>query len=271
VAITPDARQKQLKKFLDRRHPLYEEMESQWNFYDDTYDGGRQWFDTNIHRYLKEGDKEYADRIKRAYRFNHTREVVDLVDKYIFKMQIHRALADAPDSIKAFWKQATLKKQAIREFMKSVSKKSSIFGRIYVVVDSTNTADKEVTTKADEKNADVRTYAYTVDPRNMLDMSYDELGELNWCLIHEITRDDDDPVESSGKLESRYRLWTREFSQVFEVEKQGNKTIVHEQEKVPHTLGLVPVFAADNTVNDDKYTSPSMICDVAYLDRAVAN
>jgi hypothetical protein len=261
--------QKQLKKFLDRRHPLYEAMFPQWNFYEETYEGGRAWFVTNIHRYLKEGDGEYKDRVSRAYRFNHTREVVDLVDKYIFKMAIARDHDNAPDSIKDFWKHATLRKEGIDVFMKTVSRKTSIFGRIYIVVDSTMT--DEVTTKADEKEVDARTYAYVVDPRHVLDMSLDEMGELNWILIHELVRDDVDPINSTGAIESRYRLWTREDSILFLVERQGNKVIVKQQEAVPHKVGVVPVFAADNILNDEKYASPSMIADVAYLDRAVAN
>lgn len=264
-----DASQKQLKKFLDRRHPLYEAMFPQWNFYEETYEGGRAWFANNIHRYLKEGDGEYKDRVSRAYRFNHTREVVDLVNKYIFKMQISRDLENAPESIRQFWKHATLKKQSIREFMKSVSQKTSIFGRIWIVVDSTKTEEAE--TLAEEKESDARVYAYIVDPRHVLDVSYDEMGELNWILIHEIVRDDRDAINSSGDLESRYRLWTREYSQLFLVQRQGSKVIVAPQPPVPHDLEVVPVFAADNTVTDERYTSPSMIADVSYLDRAVAN
>jgi hypothetical protein len=244
-------------------------MLPQWSFFEDTYEGGRGWFKTNVHRYLKEGDREYKDRVERAYRFNHTREVVDLVDKYIFKMAIARDVDNAPESVKEFWKQASLKKESIDVFMKSVSKKSSIFGRIWIVVDSTMT--EEVRTKADEKELDARTYAYIVDPRNMLDVSYDEMGEMNWCLIHEVIRDDADPINSTGAMQSRYRLWTRTESQLFLVERQGNKIIVIPQNPVPHSLGIVPVFAADNTLNWEQYDSPSMIADVAYLDRAVAN
>ncbi len=54
----------------------------------------------NIFRYIKEGDKEYKDRLKRAYRFNHTKEVTDLVQKYIFKSPVIRNLEDAPEPIK---------------------------------------------------------------------------------------------------------------------------------------------------------------------------
>lgn len=261
-------RQKQLQAFIQRRHPLYEAMEAHWAFLEDTYEGGRGWFVANIHRYIKEGDKEFTDRVARAYRFNHTREVVDIVDKYIFKMDIRRDQTRAPESVKRFWKNATLNGLPINEFMKSVSNRSSVYGRPWVVVDSL--AKGEIRTKRDEKK--MRIYAYVVQPGDVLDMGYDEVEELNWILLHETVRDDDDPIASSGAVSSRFRLWTREFWQLFELQKKGDSFIVIERPPVKHKLGAVPVFPADNTKSTNpRYVSPSMIADVAYLDRAVAN
>jgi hypothetical protein len=261
-------RQKQLKKFLDRRHPLYEAMKCHWDFLAATYEGGRAWFGENVFRYIKEGDKEFAARVERAYRFNHSHEVVDLVGKYLFKIEVARN-PEAPKSVQEFWKHATLQGQPIREFMRSVSTKASVFGRAWVVVDSTKTED--VLTVADEKAAGARVYAYVVEPQHVLDMSYDDLGSLNWILIHEVVRDDADPINSSGALKDQYRLWAKTYSQVFKVERRGNKVVVIEEPPVEHGLGLVPVLNADNVLSDEKWTSPSMIADVAYLDRACAN
>lgn len=262
-------RQKQLKAFIERRHPEYEEMANHWEFLEDTYEGGREWFKGNIFRYVKEGDKEYSDRVERAYRFNHTREVVDLVDKYVFKMEVRRDTGRAPESVKRFWLQSTLSGQSMKEFAKVISNRSSVYGRPWIVIDS-DKSDAPIS-KADEKNR--RIYTYIVKPGDVLDMSYDELGNLNWILIHETIRDDADPIESSGKIINRYRLWTRAYSQLFTVKKDSrNKDIVEEGAQIVHDLGEVPVIPANNTFNNDElYTSPSMIADVAYLDRACAN
>lgn len=67
------------------RHPEYAGSLPHWNFVEQTYKGGRAWFAENIHGYFKEGPKEFRERKARAYRFNHTREAVDLVDKYVFQ------------------------------------------------------------------------------------------------------------------------------------------------------------------------------------------
>lgn len=102
MATSSEATQKKLKKFLERRHPEYSRALSHWQFMELCYEGGREWFEPNVFRYMKEGEREFEDRLKRAYRFNHTREVVDLVDKYLFKMDPARAVEDAPSSVKGF-------------------------------------------------------------------------------------------------------------------------------------------------------------------------
>lgn len=290
----------QIRAVIGRRHPEYARLLPHWEFLDATYRGGREWFTPdNIFRYYKEGDTEYKDRLKRAYRFNHTREVVDLVDKYLFKMPIERK-EDAPEQIKRFWKRATLNGQNIRDFMKQVSNLTSRQGRIWVVVDTNKS--EEVQSIADEKRADVRVYAYTVSPINVCDMSYDDNRQLNWILIHEQVRDDTDPMTSGGLLIDRYRLWERHQSTTFTVDSGqssdagtaaavfainsgrtghvatidagaagGGSFRIHVGEPQPHGFGGVPVFPVDHVISDELYWSPSMIDDVAYLDRAVAN
>lgn len=266
--------QKKLKAFLKRRHPEFKDARPHWEFLQHTYQGGRDWFNSgNIFRYMKEGDKEYKDRVARAYRFNHTREVVDLVDKHLFKLEISRS-EDAPDGVKEFWKSSTRNGLSIKEYAKRASNLSSQNGRVWAVVDSSRDASV-IKTRADEKKAKVKVYSYLVLPQFVLDMGYTEQGDLSWILIQENVRDDDDPIESSGKIEARYRLWTTEFSQLFEVdgdlEKKEDRAKVIVHPEIRHGLGLVPVIPVDNVISDELYTSPAMIADVAYLDRAIAN
>lgn len=263
--------QETLKKLIKRRHPEYEGYLPHWEFLASCYAGGRDWFEDNIFRYIKEGDKEFDDRLERAYRFNHTREVVDLVSKYIFKADIVRNKDDAPAAVRDFWKASTLGGLDIDQYLRQIADKSSIFGRVWVVVD-TNAPKGEVLTKADEKKADIRPYSYIVSPMNALDMSFDDSGELNWILIHEQVRDDEDPFQSSGDLKSKFRLWTREGWHLFTKKRDGRKVVVVEEDRGKHGLGVVPVFPVDHiSVDESRYTAPSLIGDIAYLDRAVAN
>lgn len=265
---------KQIQDLVCRRHPEYEERKAHWDFIAATYAGGRQWFEKNIFRYFKEGDEEFRERVQRAYRFNHTREVVNLINKYLFKEDITRSEDDAPASVKKFWKHATRQNASIDEFMSGIDLHSSIFGRIWVVVDSTLSNDVE--SVEDQKKTDARAYAYWITPQQMLDCAWDDDGNLIWALICEVGRDDKDPFKSSGKEFLRYRLWTTTEWYLFreEVKKgsRASKPKVVIEDSGEHDLGIVPVFPVDCMGQGESlYVSPSLIDDIAYLDRAVAN
>lgn len=261
--------QKRLRTLIERRHPQYTDMYGHWCFLEQTYDGGRDWFNTNVFRYIKEGDREYHDRLSRAYRFNHTREVVDLIVKYLFKQNIVRNDKDAPESVQEFWKKSTRNGQSIKDFARQIAKKSAIYGRVGIVIDRTTA--QGVVSKADEKAAGVSTYGYVVPPEQLLDYSYDDKGDLNWILIQEIVRDDQDPMASSGVQTVRYRLWTKQAWLLLEEQGKGRKKKVVVVGSGEHGLGEVPVILADHIISDDLYVAPAMIDDIAYLDRAVAN
>lgn len=272
IAVMTD-QQKKLRHLFTRRHPEYECNLVHWQFLDATYEGGREWFgEGNVFRYIKEGDNEYRDRLTRCYRFNHSREVVDLLNKYLFKQNIVRNEIDAPESVKAFWDKSTRGGLKIRDFSRQAGKKSSIYGRIGIVVDN-NGAVANVISRADEKSAGVRTYAYIVGPTQLLDYAYDENGELEWITIAEVARDDADPLESSGTSKTRVRLWTKNEWRLFEEQRisNSNRTKIVEVANGQHDLGEVPVILHDNIITDEEYVAPALIDDIAYLDRAVAN
>jgi hypothetical protein len=272
-AVAPAAggdRQKQLKHLIARRHPLYAAMSTHWEFLAQTYEGGREWFsDKNIFRYIKEGQQEFNERLQRCYRFNHTREVVDLLNKYLFKQNITRS-TDAPLSVQEFWKRSTKNGLGIRDFVRQCGRKASIMGRIGVVVDN-NAAGAKIVSKADEKKANVRTYAYILTPSQLLDYSWDEDGNLAWVLVREIARDDADPMTSSGNEKPQFRLWTKTDWKLYEERGTNRRVEVVEIGSGEHSLGEVPVILHDHIITDEEYTSPALIDDIAYLDRAVAN
>lgn len=255
-----------------RRHPFYTELKKRADFYESTYKGGPKWFEKNIFKYTKEGAKSYAERLARAYRFNHTKEVVDAVTKYIFKTKVVRS-DDAPDYIKEFWRNTTVYGRDIDGLAKSIDRNTSIFGRVYVVVDSKS--DGSIKNVEEEKQQNYRTYAYIVKPQHVLDMSYDEFGQLNWILIYEPYRNDSDPFESDGRVVKQYRLWTREDWHLIRFKGDvttGDISVANaEIQTGHHGLGVVPVIPVDGTQSDDIYSSTPLISDIAYLDRAVAN
>jgi hypothetical protein len=259
-----------LTLLIEGRHPEYKERVKHWEFLEDTYEGGREWFKDHIFQFVKEGKSEFESRLKRAYRFNHTKQVVDQIDKYLFKMPVARKEEDADDFIKRFWERSTLTGLDIDTFAKRISNATSQYGRVYIVVDS-NVDAANIKTVKDEKDANGQIYSYIVRPQDMLDMSYDEMGEFNWAMVREFSRDDDNPLESSKKMRERYRLWTRDGWTLYELQiKRGRKNYV-QIDKGEHKLGIVPIIHADHVFSEEQFEAPGLIDDIAYLDRAVAN
>lgn len=262
--------QEALKAFIDRRHPEYEEYEDHWDFLHDTYEGGREWFDQHLFKYHKEGDDEFAKRRDRAYRFNHTREVVDLVQKYIFKGNIERQ-ETAPQELKDFWAKATLSNLSIGQFAYSCSTEATKMGSVWIFTD-TNVRPGDVVSIADAKAQKSRVYAYMVNVLDVLDVGFDEQGAYTWVLVREWKRDDADPIYSTGEVKPYYRLWMRDSWTLFGIEKNdANETIVRQMGMGVNPLGEIPGFRLDHVITDDRYASPGLIDDIAYLDRAVAN
>jgi hypothetical protein len=271
-------------KALLRRHPEYEQRKLHWEFLRACYEGGREWFDCHLFQYWKEGDDEFKARKNRAYRFNHSREVVDLVNKYLFRAPIARGNENVGVPVTQFWRRATKQGQDISYLMRQVSKTGSTSGRAYVVVDTTRRVEGVVSVR-DAVAAGLRAYAYVLDPVDALDMSFDDNGELNWIVFRETARDDADFVSSTGEMQIRYRLWTRMGWRLWEmadVTKMSpvppeavtvgeSKYVIDELDFGAHNLGVVPVVIYDNVEHDSQYYAPALINDIAYQDRAVAN
>lgn len=262
--------EKTIKRLVESRHPKYEENLPHWNFLEETYEGGREWFVDNIFRFVKEGDIEYGDRVKRAYRYNHTKQVVDQVDKYLFKMPISRKVEDAPEALSRFWRNATMSGLSMDTFAKRISNATSIYGRVWIVVDSTVSGEKVLSVK-EEKTSGVQIYSYIVRPQDLLDMSYDDMGALQWALVREYARDDSDPMASSRKMIERFRLWTRDSWTLYQTNVVRGKVTYSEVDTGKHDLKAIPIVQADHVFSEELYTAPSLVGDVAYLDRAVAN
>ncbi len=261
----------QLLKLVDRRHPEYGDSLEHWDFLESCYRGGRGWIEKNIFTYHKEGRGEFKKRKKRAYRFPHSKEVISLVNKYIFKGSIERRPSDdLPKHIREFWGASTLLKRPIEDLMETISLWTSTFGRIWVVID--NNMPEGVQSEQQRLETGGRVYGYWIKPQQAYDFAYDEDGELAWFLNGFFARDDANPLTGSGAIEEQYRLWTKEFTAVIKVSGKGNSRRAElVGNPTVHDLGIVPIFPADHLASEDLYKNAGLIEDVAYMDRAVAN
>lgn len=244
-----------------RRHPEYSGMINVWDFFLQSYIGGEDYIRANLFKYFKEGVEEFAARIARSYRENHSRRVVDLINSYLFKEMPQRDY-ESP-ILEKFIKNADGKGNSLTHFMKSSSQFSAALGRIYIVIDKKSTPEDERTgTQAD--NLKVTPYCYIVYPQDMLDIAIDDFGNVKWALVREKARDGDDNFYTASEtLKERYRLWEK-----------GKWTLFNEDgEQIDSgstDIDVVPIVVLDNEERS-VYSGQSLIADIAYLDRAIFN
>ena len=256
-----------LKKLVARRHPDYEKNIDHWKFAELAYRGGRAWFDAgHLFRFYKEGEEEYKDRVKRAYRANHTKRVVETVNQYLFRESAVRDRASVPAYIGAFWDN-TGNHKPISQLAREIDRWVSVFGGVYVIVD--RRAD-DPALDSGRRADETAPYAYLLFPKQALDMAYDGHGELVWFLAEEDYR----PISlvETG-VRCRWRLWTRThwFLIEREVDAKGNETdnfyVAEQGEHGLEAVPVVPVFAEEGA----KYSATGMIADTVYMDRTLVN
>lgn len=249
-------------KIAKRTLPNYVTRAEAWDFMIASYLGGKSYIESHLFKYYIEGDDEFKERKTRAHRENHCKRIVDLFNSYLFQEQPTRDTIDA--RLKQFHENVDGKGKRIDKFMKGASLWSSVFGRIYIMVDKPSLPDSEKTgTAADNINPKAQPYCYLIHPQDIKDIAFNEDGSVKWVIIVEHVRDDDDPFTSDGEVKDQFRLWTMDGWYLFD--DKGNH-----KEDGEHGLGIVPLIILDSE-EGDPYDGQSLIGDIAYLDRAIFN
>lgn len=259
------------KSWLDITHPSYAEAAPHWAFCRQSYEGGPDYFRPNLIKFRLEYDSDFEDRLKKACRYNFTAQSVNLVSGHLLKVAPTRKADQAPEGVKRFWGKATKDGDNIDTFAKELADWSSVYGRLYVVVDVPSDDGQAPATEQERRERGLEPYAYWVAPEDVLDLARDKDGELLWIKIRERFRDDADPKKAAESIEDRYRLWERGKWSLWRKikDKQGNETaeLVAGGEV---SFGKVPVIVLEHKDGGD-YTSPGLVDDLVYLDRSIFN
>jgi hypothetical protein len=232
-----------------------------WDFFYESYIGGPTYLNNQLFKYYKEGSAEFSQRQERAYRENYCKNVVDIVNSYIFKESALRKY-NSPE-LEKFFENIDGKGNDIAHFMKRVSTLSSVVGRMYVVVDKGRLPEEEITGTYYD-NLKTSPYCYIVYPQDVTDIAFDEFGRVKWAIIRERTRDDDDPFVSEGDYTSNYKLWQKGKWTLYD---EGGT----ELDSGSTGMDFVPVVPVDSGEELGELSSTGIIYDIAYLDRSIFN
>lgn len=246
----------------DRRFPGYVNYRIEWDFFTQSYDGGMFYMKNNLFRFSRESNEEFTARLKRAYKNNHSERVVNIYNSYLFKSPAERSIIkDSSKKLEVFQENTDGQGNSINDFMKQVDKMGEITGRCYIVMDrAPRDAVESPMSQRENLSDNMIPYCYTIKPQDVIDISFDDYGNIKWLIVKETYRNDDDWKTAENKTRERYRVWTPE--NIFLVD--GNNT-----ETLPGP-GFVPVIYYDPE-RQDQYTGASLLKTVSYIDRAIFN
>lgn len=264
-----------INRLAARRHPEYAANASEWAFLRQSIEGGPGYVNGNLFRHPKEDPKVFEERQKRAadHHLNLTAQVVQTYLGYLFQTRPTPA-PELPEWLERFIESGDQEGRALVELAKDVATWNMGYGIIWVGVDkppAPTGPDGEPVDLSEAQEIELRLepYAYVVHPTHVLDGRI-ERGVVKWLLVQEDKRDDADPLNSSGQIVTKFRLWTEgEWMLLSQVERSGGKEWQVESQGV-NPLKRVP-FVPFRFGSGSGFACPGLVADIAHIDRAIFN
>jgi len=274
-----------IRRLVERRHPDYERNAAEWAFLRQSVEAlPAEYADANLHKHPREGKKVFEARLKRAqdHRYNITREVLECYLGYLFQ-QAPTPAENLPECATSFLESADLDGRPAVELARDTAFWAGDYGIIWIGVDKPPIPPDAIQPADDgeeprqlsaqqERELGLLPYAYLVHPTHVLDGRIHR-GKVEWLLILEDDRDDADPLNSSGAVELRWRLWTPTgwfLYRMVEEATAGRPAKYEEVDRGDNRLGEVP-FVPVRIGKGKGFASPGLVAEIAHIDRAIFN
>lgn len=256
------------KKKIQEQHAEYRANIRDWILFSDAVDSTGGFSDGSyVKKYSHEDAGAYARRKELAYNLNHTAPVIDTYVGHLYKKPIIRQY-DKNAELERFYSATNiLGDKTITELMQKASATAMTFGHCSIMVDRTQKPeDSKVTSQAQEKAHGIKTYAYILTPKDIINWGMGVDGMLNFIVIKETYTTGNDDVWADHETATRYRLWTRTQWFVFE---EGENT---PRQSGSHNLGIIPIVTVYNATGSG-YTivGRSEIKDIAKINKTLFN
>ncbi len=242
---------------LEKTHPHYDAWVNEWIFYIRSYLGGILYKKADyLLQHPFESAANYRRRKEIAYYYNYCGPIVDIFVSHLFRRSARRdygSLATDP-LFNSFLRDADHEGSNFAQFMRDAQRFASVYGRVSIVVDS---PENYAMTRAEAIGDDIRPYVTLITPENMLDWSFTRLPSGK-------------PVLERVKIkegEGRYRIWTRELWELWEVEKESGD--VRLRGFGEHNLGVVPVVNLYNKRSGIRMVGSSDLQDIADINKNI--
>lgn len=268
-----------LAKILESKHPIYEEYCQRWDDWFNWYAG--QHIDRYIQRHQRESASNFRKRQARAYYYNYTGAIVELIAAFVYSKTVVRSFFLEDEQLAQqehiekndFWLDCDLKHTNINEFMQKIYTFTKIWGFVDVVTDMPRLAE-EILNEQDRLNAAIRPYLYYILPMNAINWEMDDKGEYLWYRWRErIDRQLNPFSMRRNEIIWEYWTWTRDaWYRHMVITEKGKKSIARLLDAGEHELGVVPVtrFYGKRDMLD-KYIGQSFVEPIGKINVDIAN
>lgn len=254
---------KEMAKELRKCHSQYTDRLTEWQFFNNSYEGGRRYYDGGyLYKHRNEDETDWKHRQEVACYYNFCQEIVDLYVSYLFQKEAeidYGALAKDP-LFENFQNDADLKGNNLKSIMRESQRKASVFGHVAIVVDKPKSlSEDEVETRQDEQDKNIRPYIYRINPTDITDWKYERIGTQGYMLTMLKIKEEDDP--------ETYRIWYRDRWELWTIKKDQASL----EEEGVNPLGEIPVVFLLNLGTDEDLIGRSDLNDIAYVNRHIYN
>jgi len=259
-----------LSRAVLRKRDEFRKAEPVYRFFEEAYKGGVDYINSS-HLYIHtfEDGEGFHERRKRAYYYNYCAPIVNAYNSFIYRQKVARDFGVLDDNIlfRQFLDNADKQGNSFEEFVRNISKWSSVTGLQFILVDK---PAEDAETMKEELDRGLFPYFVRVSPLNVWDWGLDRWGNLLWVKILETHQDQDD-FEKSPDSVMRFRIWYRDRWELYEVEKgSGGTSKAFKIGEAPHPVGDVPLVPVCHFA-EEPMTGFSLLNDIAYVNRALYN
>ncbi len=238
---------------IDREHPEYAAKKATWKVYGDLYAGGEQ-FKSNAAEYLVKRHREpldvYYERLYRVFYENYLGSIVDWYAATLFRREPILSFEGPNERGKAFFAEfvedCDLRGSCLSDFYRRVLTEALVCGTGYVLVDFPRARQAAANRAEEEAGGQARAYLVDCSPRDVINWSYDERGNLEWAVLRRSMVRQAEAGTGSWVKETRWMYYDKEtFRTYHRAEGQAGgrgPKLIDEGRHGLARLGKVPLF-----------------------------
>jgi len=256
---------------LMRKHPLYDEYLDEWLYYQQSYQGGKEYREASLlysYAFEKEegGGDFYKERINQTPLDNHCESALHTYSSFLWKKRPERdlgSLVTDPETL-AMLKDADLEGTPLNEFMRGVQIEAGIYGHSWIVIDKAAGAYK---TLAEERAAGVRPYLVHYAPPSVWNWTIERgrSGAVETTYLKVV----EEEQGSDGNTTQTVRIWTKEKIEAYRINDSGKEpeTLIDKE----NPLGIIPAICHYGRSRLHRGIGTSEIKDVSKLQQSIYN